>query len=72
MARNLGAKCSPTDTIRLFDINRAAADKLAHEMKTQQAGGAAAEVAASAAAASRDAVCVVSYPSPPIQTPGLV
>ncbi|KAL2019830.1 hypothetical protein VTK56DRAFT_9092 [Thermocarpiscus australiensis] len=60
MARNLQAKLPPSDTIRLFDINKAAAEKLAHEMTTQQAGGAAAEVAGSAADASREADTVIT------------
>lgn len=56
MARNLQAKLPPSDTIRVFDINKAAAEKLVHTMKTQQAGGAVAEVADSAGDAARDAV----------------
>jgi 3-hydroxyisobutyrate/3-hydroxypropionate dehydrogenase len=56
MARNLQAKLPPTDTIRLFDINTAAAECLSHEMKTQQTGGATASVANSAADAANDAV----------------
>lgn len=60
MARNLQAKLAPSDTIRVFDINTAAAEKLAQEMKAQQAGGAVAEVASSAADASREAVCATS------------
>lgn len=57
MARNLQAKLPPSDTIRVFDINKAAADKLVQEMASQQAGGASAQVAQSAADAARDAVC---------------
>lgn len=57
MARNLQSKLAPSDTIKLFDINAAAAEKLAQEMKTQQAGGAAAQVAASAGEACKEAVC---------------
>lgn len=56
MARNLQAKLPPTDNIRLFDINTAAAEKLAHEMKGQ-AAGARAHVSESAASASQYAVC---------------
>lgn len=58
MARNLQAKLPPSDTVRLFDINTSAAEKLAQEMKTQQAGGAAADIATSAADAAREAVRV--------------
>jgi hypothetical protein len=57
MARNLRAKLPPGDKIRLFDINTSTAERLSQDMKTQQAGGAAAEVASSAAEAARDAVC---------------
>ncbi|KAK3987631.1 6-phosphogluconate dehydrogenase [Cladorrhinum sp. PSN332] len=60
MARNLQSKLAPTDTIRLFDINTSAAEKLAQEMKTQQAGGAVAEVSASVVDAAREADTVIS------------
>jgi ornithine cyclodeaminase/alanine dehydrogenase-like protein (mu-crystallin family) len=61
MARNLQAKLPPSDTVRVFDINNAAAEKLVQEMKTQQAGGAAAQTARSAGDAARDAVCSASF-----------
>ncbi|KAK3294278.1 6-phosphogluconate dehydrogenase [Chaetomium fimeti] len=60
MARNLQAKLPPSDTVRVFDINKAAAEKLVHVMKTQQAGGAVAEAAGSAEAAARDANTVIT------------
>jgi 3-hydroxyisobutyrate dehydrogenase len=60
MARNLQSKLPPNDTVRVFDINKAAADKLVHTMQTQQAGGAAATVASSAGDAAREAVCTAS------------
>ncbi len=69
MARNLQAKLAPSDTIRVFDINTAAAERLAQEMKAQQAGGAAAEVATSAADASREAVCATSCVIPFLPVP---
>lgn len=56
MARNLQSKLPPSDTVRLYDINRGAAEKLAQEMSAQQAGGASVQVADSAADASREAV----------------
>ena len=56
MARNLQSKLAPTDTLRLFDINTSAAERLAQEMKSQQAGGAIAEVSASVEDAAREAV----------------
>jgi 3-hydroxyisobutyrate/3-hydroxypropionate dehydrogenase len=61
MARNLQAKLAPSDTVRVFDINKAAAEKLVQEMKTQQAGGAAAQTARNAGEAARDAVCSTFY-----------
>ncbi len=64
MARNLQSKLAPTDTIRVYDINKAAAEKLVEEMKTQ--GGASAQVARHAGDAARDAVCLSCFlvPSP--------
>jgi len=59
MARNLQSKLSPSDNVRIFDINRGAAEKLAQEMKTQQAGGAAVQIADSAADAAVEAVCII-------------
>lgn len=56
MAKNLQSKLPPSDTIRLYDINRGAAEKLVQEMSAQQARGAFAHVADSAADASREAV----------------
>lgn len=56
MAKNLQAKLPPSDTIRIFDINKAAAEKLAGEMKSSQAGGAVVEVAQDVSEASKDAV----------------
>ena len=56
MARNLQAKLPPTDTIRLFDINKDAMEKLEHEMSTSQAGGANVELAQTVVEASKDAV----------------
>lgn len=56
MARNLQAKLPPSDSIRIFDINTSSAEKLAQEMRTQQAGGAAVQIASNAADAAREAV----------------
>ncbi|KAK0620247.1 putative 3-hydroxyisobutyrate dehydrogenase G6G8.5 [Immersiella caudata] len=60
MARNLQAKLPPTDSVRLFDINTAAAERLSHEMKTQQAGGATTSVTTSAADAAKDADTIIT------------
>lgn len=62
MARNLQAKLSPNDTVRLFDVNKRAMEKLAAEMSAQQAGGATVELAESASDASKDAVCDFAFP----------
>jgi hypothetical protein len=61
MARNLQAKLPPSDTVRLFDINKAAADKLLQEVKDAQAGGAAVDVLGSAADAAREAVRAILH-----------
>jgi len=60
MARNLQSKLAPSDTIRVYDINKAAAEKLVGEMKTQQAGGAVAQVAHNAGDAAREADTVIT------------
>ncbi|KAL2131409.1 hypothetical protein VTI74DRAFT_5142 [Chaetomium olivicolor] len=60
MARNLQSKLPPSDSIKVFDINKAAAEKLVEEMTTQQAGGAAAKVACSAGDAAREADTVIT------------
>ncbi|KAK4032509.1 6-phosphogluconate dehydrogenase [Parachaetomium inaequale] len=60
MARNLQAKLPPSDIIRVFDINKAAAEKLVQAMKTQQVGGAAVQVARDAGDAARDADTVIT------------
>lgn len=59
MARNLQSKLSPSDTVRLYDINREAVERLAQEMRAQKAGGAAVRLAESAADATKEAVCHV-------------
>lgn len=70
MAWNLQAKLPPNDTIRLFDINKAAAAKLAQEIKSQQAGGATTELADNAADASKEAVRAVSCSLPSVGNTG--
>lgn len=64
MAKNLQSKLSPSDTIRLFDINRDAMQRLAGEMKapstTESEGGAAVELAESGEAASTGADTVIT------------
>lgn len=57
MARNLQAKLPPSDTIRIFDLNKEAAKKLAQEMNTSQTDGATIEIARSVNEAAKDSVC---------------
>lgn len=59
MARNLQSKLSPSDSIRLFDINTASAERLAKEMHAQT-GGAGASISSSVQEAAQDAVSLVS------------
>jgi len=69
MARNLQSKLRPSDTVRLFDINRGAMRKLAAEMQTSQAGGAAVVLADSAEAASTEAASIDDLSRQPIRLP---
>ena len=57
MARNLQSKLSPSDTVRLYDLNKEAMERLAQEMRAQKAGGAAVQLADTAADAAKEAVC---------------
>lgn len=61
MARNLQAKLPPSDSLKIFDINREAMERLAGEMAASQAGGASVELADSTADASKEAVSVFSF-----------
>lgn len=56
MAKNLQSKLSPSDSVRLFDINRDAMHRLAQDMRISQAGGAVVELADNVADAAKDAV----------------
>ncbi|KAI0482493.1 3-hydroxyisobutyrate dehydrogenase [Xylariaceae sp. FL0804] len=60
MAKNLQAKLPPTDSIRLFDINRPAVQRLVEEMRLPQAGGASVEVAGDVGEAARDADTIIT------------
>jgi 3-hydroxyisobutyrate/3-hydroxypropionate dehydrogenase len=60
MAKNLQSKLSPNDSIRIFDINKDAVQKLAKEMTSAETGGAIVEVAESAFDASNQAVRLCS------------
>ncbi|KAL1872797.1 hypothetical protein VTK73DRAFT_1268 [Phialemonium thermophilum] len=60
MARNLQAKLSPKDNVRLFDVNRGAMERLAQEMEASQAGGAAVSFADSASDVAQAADVVIT------------
>lgn len=57
MAKNLQSKLPPSDSVRLFDINKDAMRQLSEEMRESQAGGAAVYLAESANDAAKEAVC---------------
>jgi 3-hydroxyisobutyrate/3-hydroxypropionate dehydrogenase len=61
MAKNLQSKLSPSDSVRLFDINKDAMHRLAEDMRTSQAGGAVIELAENIAEVAKDAVGITFY-----------
>ncbi|KAH6659262.1 putative 3-hydroxyisobutyrate dehydrogenase G6G8.5 [Truncatella angustata] len=71
MAKNLQAKLSPGDSIHLYDLNRDAARRLAEEMKTSRAGGAAVEVVESVKEAAKDANIVITCLPEPSHVKGV-
>ena len=56
MAKNLRQKLPASDTLRVFDINRAAVDTLVKDARDAPAGGAVVEVSESALDAAKDSV----------------
>ncbi|KAI1079155.1 putative 3-hydroxyisobutyrate dehydrogenase G6G8.5 [Whalleya microplaca] len=60
MAKNLQSKLSPSDSIRLFDINNDAMRRLAEEIRTSQAGGAVVELARNVHDAAKEADTVIT------------
>ncbi|KAI0834104.1 putative 3-hydroxyisobutyrate dehydrogenase G6G8.5 [Hypoxylon sp. FL0890] len=60
MAKNLQSKLPPSDSVRLFDINNDAVKRLAEEMRTSHADGAAVEVARNVNDAAKDADIVIT------------
>ncbi|KAJ8120700.1 hypothetical protein O1611_g10298 [Lasiodiplodia mahajangana] len=60
MAKNLQSKLSPSDSVRLFDINKDAMHRLAEDMRASQAGGAGVELADNVAETARDADTVIT------------
>ncbi|KAB5576386.1 NAD binding domain of 6-phosphogluconate dehydrogenase-domain-containing protein [Coniochaeta sp. 2T2.1] len=65
MARNLQSKLSPSDTVRIYDINKDAMEKLGQEMRANKGGGAAVRLAETAADAAKDAdTTITCLPEP--------
>ncbi|KAK8028539.1 apses transcription [Apiospora marii] len=60
MAKNLQAKLAPSDSIRIFDINQSAVQRLADDMKASQTGGAAVTTAETAKDATRDSDTIIT------------
>lgn len=56
MAKNLRQKLPASDTLRVFDINRAAVDTLVKDARDAPAGGAVVEVSECALDAAKDSV----------------
>ncbi|KAI5922576.1 NAD binding domain of 6-phosphogluconate dehydrogenase-domain-containing protein [Camillea tinctor] len=71
MAKNLRSKLPPSDSIRLFDINKDAVHRLAEEMRTSQAGGASIELAQNAHDAAREADTVITVLPEPSHVKGV-
>jgi len=73
MAKNLQAKLGPTDSIRIYDINKAAADKLAGEVHAASAGagGASVEVVQSVGDAALNADTVITVLPEPSHVKGV-
>ncbi|KXJ95137.1 putative 3-hydroxyisobutyrate dehydrogenase G6G8.5 [Microdochium bolleyi] len=71
MAKNLQAKLPSTDSIRIYDINKAAAEKLVGEMRASSPGGAVVEIADSVNQAARDADTVITVLPEPSHVKGV-
>jgi 3-hydroxyisobutyrate/3-hydroxypropionate dehydrogenase len=56
MAKNLQSKLSSGDSVRVFDVNNDAMQRLADEMEASQAGGAAVELAQNVSDAAKESV----------------
>ncbi|OTB13925.1 hypothetical protein K445DRAFT_142318 [Daldinia sp. EC12] len=67
MAKNLQAKLSPNDSIKLFDLNDAVSQRLAEEMRTSQASGAAVETVVGLHDAAKDSDVVITVLPGPAQ-----
>jgi hypothetical protein len=56
MAKNLRSKLLSTDTVRIFDINKASLERFVNEARKGPPGGAAVEISESSTEASVDSV----------------
>ncbi|KAI1393993.1 putative 3-hydroxyisobutyrate dehydrogenase G6G8.5 [Hypoxylon trugodes] len=71
MAKNLQSKLSPSDSIKLFDINTDAAKRLVREIEIAQVGGATVEQAHDAHDAVREADIVITVLPKPSHVKGV-
>ncbi|KAI0017617.1 putative 3-hydroxyisobutyrate dehydrogenase G6G8.5 [Xylariomycetidae sp. FL0641] len=71
MAKNLQMKLTPSDSIRLFDINKEAIHRLVEEMRIPQASGAVVEVAESTFEAAKDADTIITVLPEPSHVKGV-
>ncbi|KAI2636089.1 NAD binding domain of 6-phosphogluconate dehydrogenase-domain-containing protein [Xylaria nigripes] len=71
MAKNLQSKLSPSDSVRLFDINKDAMHRLAEDMRSSQVGGAVVQLADDAADAAKDADTVITVLPEPSHVKGV-
>ncbi|KAI1874916.1 uncharacterized protein JN550_002345 [Neoarthrinium moseri] len=71
MAKNLQAKLPPSDSIRIFDLNADAVQRLAEEMKASTAGGAVVEIAKSVNEAASDSDTVITCLPEPSHVKGV-
>ncbi|KAI1176715.1 NAD binding domain of 6-phosphogluconate dehydrogenase-domain-containing protein [Nemania sp. FL0916] len=71
MAKNLQSKLSPSDSVRLFDINKDAMHRLAEDIQTSQVGGAAVELAENVSKVAKDADTVITVLPEPAHIQGV-
>ncbi|KAI1401185.1 putative 3-hydroxyisobutyrate dehydrogenase G6G8.5 [Hypoxylon fuscum] len=71
MAKNLQSKLPPSDSVRLFDINHGATNRLAAEMRSSQSGGAAVEVAHDVNDAAKEADIIITVLPEPSHVKGV-
>ncbi|KAL7629010.1 hypothetical protein AAE478_000528 [Parahypoxylon ruwenzoriense] len=71
MAKNLQSKLSPSDSVRLFDINNDAARRLAEEMRASQTSGAAVEIAHNVNDAANESDIVITVLPEPAHVKGV-